>query len=99
MVDYLGKEVARGEDELLNTTYRGRISPLGFGRLKVVDMFVHMFRSDNTGIIHECVKNGLIGTVLKMILKYEWNNILHSQIEKILMECINMSIEGKSSIV
>eukprot|EP01116_Phalansterium_solitarium_P018501 TRINITY_DN4912_c0_g1_i2.p1 TRINITY_DN4912_c0_g1~~TRINITY_DN4912_c0_g1_i2.p1 ORF type:complete len:617 (+),score=181.07 TRINITY_DN4912_c0_g1_i2:149-1999(+) len=62
----------------------GTIPPLGFHKLKIVDLFSMLVHSNFKCIDDELVKKNVISTLLDLFFSYHWNNFLHSTVEHMI---------------
>lgn len=76
------------------TSYGAEIIPFGIGKLKLVDLFGHIFKSENAELITLMAKSNIFAMLLNLMIIFPWNNLLHIQIEKIILEGISMAISG-----
>ncbi|EGC34970.1 hypothetical protein DICPUDRAFT_92107 [Dictyostelium purpureum] len=66
------------------TTTTGPLSPpLGFHRLKVIEFFADLINSRYLCIDKKIMELDILSTCLELFFKYQWNNLLHSQIHQI----------------
>lgn len=81
------------------TSYGAEIVPFGIGKLKVVDLISHIFKSENSQLITALAQSGVFQILMELMIKYPWNNLLHVLIEKIILEAVNISFNGSNDIV
>ncbi|KAL4471108.1 hypothetical protein ABPG72_006489 [Tetrahymena utriculariae] len=81
------------------TSYGAEIVPFGIGKLKVVDLISHIFKSENKELISQLAQNGCFKILLELMIEYPWNNLLHVLVEKIVNEGISISCNGANDIV
>lgn len=81
------------------TSYGAEIAPFGVGKLKVVELIAHVFKSEQSSIIANLANNSIYPTLLDLMVTNPWNNLLHVQIDKIIMESINIVINGSNEAV
>lgn len=62
----------------------GTIPPLGFHKLKIVDLFSMLVHSNFKCIDDELLKKSVVSTVLDLFFSYHWNNFLHSTVEHMI---------------
>ncbi|XP_074028279.1 phosphatase 6 regulatory subunit 1-like protein fmt isoform X2 [Leptinotarsa decemlineata] len=55
--------------------------PLGYARIQIVKLFATLIPSDKEEILNELELAGTFPVLLELFFKYQWNNILHSQVE------------------
>jgi serine/threonine-protein phosphatase 6 regulatory subunit 3 len=70
----------------------GEIEPLGWKKLKVVELFSVLLKGNYTSIDQVLEEFGITELLLNIFFKYSWNNILHSLIFKI----ISLIMDGTS---
>jgi len=56
-------------------------------------------KANNKDIYNSLVDNGFFESLLDLIVRYEWNNMLHSQIEKIITFVIDGNNEDLKTAV
>jgi len=56
-------------------------------------------KANNKDIYNSLVENGFFESLLDLIVRYEWNNMLHSQIEKIITFVIDGNNEDLKTAV
>jgi hypothetical protein len=62
----------------------GPITPLGFPRLRVVELILALFRT-NLKCVDEVVLNlGVLNACLDLFFSYPWNNFLHAAVEQMV---------------
>lgn len=81
------------------TSYGAEIVPFGIGKLKVVDLISHIFKSENKELISILAQSGSFKILMELMIEYPWNNLLHVLIEKIILEAINISFNGSNDVV
>ncbi|KAL4438806.1 hypothetical protein ABPG74_013479 [Tetrahymena malaccensis] len=81
------------------TSYGAEIVPFGIGKLKVVDLISHVFKSENKELISLLAQSGCFKILLELMIEYPWNNLLHVLIEKIVNEGITISCNGSNDTV
>ncbi|EAR99240.3 SIT4 phosphatase-associated protein (macronuclear) [Tetrahymena thermophila SB210] len=81
------------------TSYGAEIVPFGIGKLKVVDLISHVFKSENKELISQLAQSGCFKILLELMIEYPWNNLLHVLIEKIVNEGITITFNGSNDIV
>jgi len=85
------KKEQKSEEKLLAQPI-GQIQPLGFQRLKVIEFFTVLFRTNYACIDAQIIKQGILSSCLELFFLHEWNNFLHSLVEQM----INAIIEGQN---
>lgn len=84
MITYL-KE-SSGNTETLDTAYRETIKPLGLAKLKIIELFCLLLKIDNLYIVEEIAQHNLFIVLLDLFAQYEWNNMLHTLVERIIVQ-------------
>eukprot|EP01100_Stratorugosa_tubuloviscum_P000238 TRINITY_DN104_c2_g1_i1.p1 TRINITY_DN104_c2_g1~~TRINITY_DN104_c2_g1_i1.p1 ORF type:complete len:598 (+),score=276.24 TRINITY_DN104_c2_g1_i1:208-2001(+) len=79
---------------VMNTTTGTLQPPVGFYRLKVIEFFTALIRTNFRVVNEHLIQHDVISTCLKLFFDYPWNNFLHSLIEQM----IQIIIEGDDSI-
>jgi len=75
------------------TTSMGVINPpAGKARIKVIEFFVHLVRTNYEAVALEIIKAGIIKTCLDLFFQLCWNNFLH----RIVLDLVQSILEGKS---
>ena len=69
------------------------IKPLGITRLKMIELIHLALKMNLTPVTEKIISSGILKTVLSLFAEYEWNNMLHSQVGKI----INAILDGSST--
>ncbi len=77
------QELLARDGEVQPTTLGPRI-PLGFTRLRVVQFCVPLFFTNRACVDEALSASGLLGVVLDLFFKYEWNNFLHHRVESLV---------------
>jgi len=62
----------------------GKHEPLGFHRLKIVEFFAILVRTNYKCIDSIVVKSGVLDTCLDLFFRYMWNNFLHTTVEQMI---------------
>jgi serine/threonine-protein phosphatase 6 regulatory subunit 3 len=62
----------------------GKIIPLGFERLKIVELISALFMTNYNCIDSELMKMNVLSTCLDLFFSYPWNNFLHAIVEAIV---------------
>jgi len=88
IVQYIGNTTGTQ----IKAQYGGEVIPFGSARLKLVELLIIAMKANNKKIYAKLIEVNFLETLLKLITKYEWNNMLHNQIEKV----INLIIDGNS---
>lgn len=60
------------------------MKPLGSTRLKLIELTSLAIKLNKSAVIEKIISSNLFGTILSLFCTYEWNNMLHNQVEKIL---------------
>jgi hypothetical protein len=66
------------------TQFGGEVLPFGSARLKILELVIISMKANNRKIYTKIAEIGLLETLLGLIVKYEWNNMIHNQVEKVL---------------
>lgn len=66
------------------TQFGGEVQPFGSARLKILELVIISMKANNRKIYAKIAEIGLLETLLGLIVKYEWNNMIHNQVEKVL---------------
>jgi hypothetical protein len=86
-------------DEETGTEYTasfgGRIQPLGTTKLKLIEILLYAIKLNNVKINREIALQKVYQRLMKLLMKYEWNNILHNFVEKIFIT----TLEGDSHVL
>jgi len=72
---------------MLQTT-TGKVIPLGFERLKLVEFISALFITNKLCIDKELVKTDILNTCLDLFFNYPWNNFLHAIVEIIIQSIL-----------
>jgi len=75
------------QSKLLPQPY-GPIEPLGFHKLKVIEFFASLGRTNYSCIDTEIMKAGIIGSCLELFFTHIWNNFLHSTVEQMISQIL-----------
>jgi len=70
------------------TTYGGAQRPLGLMRLRIVEMVLNIIRLNVHDVSLELAKKGVFKALMDLMVQYEWNNMLHNFVEKILVSTL-----------
>jgi len=62
----------------------GPIEPLGFHRLKIIEFFAILARTNYKCIDNVIVKLNVLNTCLDLFFRYMWNNFLHFTVEQMI---------------
>lgn len=68
------------------------IIPFGGAKLKLIELLIIALKTGNQKIHAKLAQAGFVETLLELFLRFEWNNMLHNQVEKVL----TFIIEGNS---
>ncbi|KAL4456192.1 hypothetical protein ABPG74_014153 [Tetrahymena malaccensis] len=82
-IDYLKNY---SQDETIKTVYRQDLKPLGQSRLKIIEIYCVALKLDNFYVVQEMAQHNLHAVLLELFLKYEWNNMLHTLVERIIIQ-------------
>jgi len=66
----------------------GPIEPLGFHRLKIVEFFAVVARTNKKCIDDELMRLGVIGACLDLFFAHQWNNFLHTIVEQMIINIL-----------
>jgi len=69
-------------------TTTGKVVPLGFERLKIVEFISALFITNKLCIDDELVKTDILNTCLDLFFAYPWNNFLHAIVEIIIQSIL-----------
>jgi len=69
-------------------TTTGKVVPLGFERLKIVEFISALFITNKLCIDQELVKTDILNTCLDLFFSYPWNNFLHAIVEIIIQSIL-----------
>lgn len=70
--------------EAVKSQYGTEVVPFGSARLKILELIIISMKSNNRSIYQKIADCGLIKTLVGLIKKYEWNNMIHNQVEKVI---------------
>jgi len=62
----------------------GLMEPLGFHRLKIIEFFAILARSNYKCIDNVIIKFNILNTCLDLFFRYMWNNFLHFTVEQMI---------------
>jgi hypothetical protein len=62
----------------------GDVLPLGFHRLKIIEFFCALVRTNYKCVIENLIKLGVINFCLDLFFSYHWNNFLHATVESMI---------------
>lgn len=85
---------APGENTTTLLTTTGKVVPLGFERLKIVEFISALFITNKLCIDNELVKTDILNTCLDLFFTYPWNNFLHAIVEIIIQSILEGENEG-----
>jgi len=69
-------------------TTTGKVVPIGFERLKIVEFISALFITNKLCIDKELVKTNILNTCLDLFFSYPWNNFLHAIVEIIIQSIL-----------
>lgn len=81
IIEYIATPASSEEIE---TQFGSKIIPFGAAKLKFLELLIISMKANNKDIYNKLVEHGFFESLLDLIVRYEWNNMLHSQIEKII---------------
>jgi len=77
------------EQSTISSTYGAQVRPLGIARLKLIEL-ISLSLKLNLDVVFEAIINcDALSAILGLFKAYEWNNMLHCQVEKILMTILD----------
>ncbi|XP_042006837.1 serine/threonine-protein phosphatase 6 regulatory subunit 1-like [Salvia splendens] len=76
------------EERVLLTTYGKLQPPLGKHRLKIIEFISVLVTASNEVAEKELICLGAVKHILKLFFEYPYNNFLHSNVEHIILSCI-----------
>ncbi|XP_047947954.1 serine/threonine-protein phosphatase 6 regulatory subunit 1-like isoform X2 [Salvia hispanica] len=76
------------EERVLLTTYGKLQPPLGKHRLKIIEFISVLVAVSNEVAEKELIRLGAVKHILKLFFEYPYNNFLHSNVEHIILSCI-----------
>lgn len=76
--------IAETSGNSFTSQYGANVVPFGSARLKLVELIIIAMKANNQKIYDKLFEYGFFEGLLKLFVKYEWNNILHNQVEKVL---------------
>ncbi|EAR85577.3 SIT4 phosphatase-associated protein (macronuclear) [Tetrahymena thermophila SB210] len=77
------------------TQYGTEVQPFGLNRVKLLHLILCLLKTENQVVNDAIVQNGFFEYLLKLIIKHEWNNILHNQIEQIFNESFKIAMKDE----
>ena len=82
--ELVAKLTPEGDEQLLDTQWGGRIARLGMGRLLLVEVISHLILCGHKAVAKEMAYMDCdpVKALLDMFFKFEWNNVLHSIVER-----------------
>lgn len=69
-------------------TYGAAQRPLGIARLRIVEMVLNIIRLNIHDVSLELANKGVFKALMDLMVQYEWNNMLHNFVEKILVSTL-----------
>jgi len=88
IISYLGENQGSSITNQCGTN----IVPFGGAKLKLIELLIIALKTGNQKIHAKLAQSGFVETLLELFLRFEWNNMLHNQVEKVL----TFIIEGNS---
>ncbi|KAL1555753.1 serine/threonine-protein phosphatase 6 regulatory subunit 1-like [Salvia divinorum] len=76
------------EERVLLTTYGKLQPPLGKHRLKIIEFISVLVAVSNEVAEKELIRLGAVKHILELFFEYPYNNFLHSNVEHIILSCI-----------
>lgn len=64
--------------------FGAEVVPFGSARLKLIELIIIALKANNKNIYTKLIEYQFLEGLLSLFVKYEWNNMLHNQIEKII---------------
>lgn len=86
LIKLLSTAPGEGTTTLMTTT--GKVVPLGFERLKIVEFISALFITNKLCIDEELVKTDILNICLDLFFSYPWNNFLHAIVEIIIQSIL-----------
>lgn len=62
----------------------GTVDPLGFHRLKIIEFFAILVRTNYKCVDDAIVKSNVLNVCLDLFFRYCWNNFLHTTVEQMI---------------
>jgi hypothetical protein len=62
----------------------GAVDPLGFHRLKIIEFFAILVRTNYKCVDDAIVKSNVLNVCLDLFFRYCWNNFLHTTVEQMI---------------
>ena len=86
-LDSFKNMIAKQEPEVLLAT--GKVRPLGFKKLKIVQFCAPLFATNYKSIGESLMKTDLLQQLLSLFFEYEWNNFLHIVLSQMILTIID----------
>jgi serine/threonine-protein phosphatase 6 regulatory subunit 3 len=77
--------IANTQGASITNQHGASVVPLGAGRLKLIELLTIAIKSNNRALQAKLAQCEFMETLLELFLRFEWNNMLHNQVEKIIM--------------
>jgi len=84
--------LAESQGSSITNQYGANIVPFGAAKLKLIELLIIALKANNKKIEAKLANSGFIETLLELFLRFEFNNMLHNQVEKV----VSFVIEGNS---
>jgi hypothetical protein len=76
--------------------------PLGSTRLRLIELISLGIKLEKGTIVDKLTNSNLLETILALFSTFEWNNMLHNQVEKIItmiLESPNKTLQAYVSVI
>lgn len=78
----------------IQTTYGLTVKPLGLTRLRITEIIGSAIKLNNTLVNDKLAETDVYSTLMELMVKFEWNNILHNIIERIFMSTLEGNVSS-----
>lgn len=83
-IDFIVRYISTSEGVEIKNQFGAQIKPFGPSRLKLIELMMIALKTNNKTICDKIIESSLLETLLMLMTKYEWNNLVHNQVEKII---------------
>lgn len=85
--------LAESQGSSITNQYGANIIPFGAAKLKLIELLIIALKANNKSIQAKLAQSGFIETLLELFLRFEFNNMLHNQVEKVIAFVIEGNYE------
>jgi len=82
------KFIGNSSEQTIPGQHGAQAVPFGSARLKVLELIIIAMKANNDNIYNKLIEFNFFETLKNILIRHDWNNLLHNQVEKIFTHII-----------